>query len=329
MILKSMPHQSSFRSHTRIIASAPAFILVMFALLGCSAPRGSVQYREGNPNSLVFTLPISEGQRVTGSYYAVKRDKNGLVRQVWQYDKKGKVIGKFQYTWEDTTLLTRRDRYYNSKRKLHSIVEWHLVNGRPVEKHESFYDKQGQYEKLVTTRVNKEGKPIYEELFGSGRKLEQTTEYYYDPGKRLDKKVVTYFLPNGDKRDFWVTLYTNFNTIRSEERYLMNGTLISFYRNSYDVLDNHLTRSEAFNEETEELVIKDFDPDGRLIREELLTRTRVSKRTHTWAFDEKPGMVIERSFDRTGKLIKEQSRPVIGEKPSLGDLKRLTPTPSP
>lgn len=320
---------STIRFSKRHFFVTVAFSLTMLTVVGCSAPRGSILYREGNPNSLVFTLPITSGQHATGTHYAVKRDKNGMVKQVWQYDNKGKVIGKYQYTWEDTTLLTRRDRYYNSKRRLHSIVEWHLDNGRPIEKHESFFDNQGQYEKLVTTRVNKEGKPIFEEVIGSGRKLEQTTEYYYDPGKRLDKKLVTYFLPNGAKRDFWVTLYTNFNTIRSEERYLMNGTLISFYRNTYDVLDNHLTRSEAFNEETAELVVKDFDPEGRLIREEHLSRTHVSKGWQTWTFDEKPEMVVERSFDGKGQLIREETRALEGSKHSLGDLNKLTPVSRP
>lgn len=329
LILKSMVQYPS-RS-LRISPFFPGIFLISIVLLmsGCSAPRGAMLYREGNPNSLVFTLPITSAQHATGQYYAVKRDRQGRIKQVWQYNTKRQVTARYEYTWEDTTLLSRKDHFYNSKQRLRSVVEWRLDHGRPVEKHESFFDTQGLYEKLVITYVNKNGMPSYEETIGSGRKLVQTTEYYYDPGKRLDKKEVTYFLPNGNKRDFWITLYTNFNKIRSEERYLPNGTLISFYRNTFDVLDNHLTHSEAFNEETAELVTKDFDPEGRQIREEHLTRNYVSKGWQTWDFNEKPDMVVERTFDGKGQLLKQEARSLVSTKPSLGDLKKLTPKSQP
>lgn len=306
-----------------------ALILGIGLITGCSAPRGSDLFQTGNPNSLVFEQPLNSPKLTTGGYYAVKKDKDGRIRKVWRYNPQRQVTARYEYDWEDTTLLARQDRYFNQAGKLRSAVKWILKNGRPVEKHETYYDFQGLYEKLEITYVNPRGQPAFIETYGEGRKLVSTTELYYDPAERLDKKQVVYYTPDGNRRDFWVTLYTNFNTIRSEEHYLSNGTLIAFYRNEFDPNDHHLTRSESFSEESEELVIKDFDASGRLIREEFLTRNRRSKGWQTWSYDEKPGVVVERKYNGRGVLLNEATTPLAGDKPALGDLKSLLPKSKP
>lgn len=297
-------------------------------VMGCSAPRGSDLFERGNPNSLVFEKPLASPKLTTGGYYAVKEDKSGRIRQVWRYNPQRHVTARYEYDWKDTTLLARKDRFYNEAGKLRSAVKWILKNGRPVEKHETYYDFQGLYEKLEVTYVNPRGQPAFIETFGEGRKLISTTELYYDPAERLDKKQVVYYTPEGNKRDFWVTLYTNFNTIRSEEHYLSNGTLVAFYRNEFDPRDHHLTRTEAFSEETEELTIKEFDAAGRLTREEHLTRQRRSKGWRTWSYEEKPGSVVERTYNGKGERLRESTTPLAGNKPALGDLKSLLPKPN-
>jgi len=269
-------------------------------------------------------MPATSARRAPAGYFAVKRNRHDRVTQVWEYNKDHDLIAHYQYQWKDSSLVFRRDHKYNNRGKLFSVVGWQLADGRPVEKKETFYDFQGQYERVEVTHVNTRGQPAFIETYGEGRKLVSTTQMNYDPARRLDKKKTIYYSPAGNERDFWVTIYTNQNQVAREEHYLSNGTLIAFYRNTYDPLDYHLRHTESFSEETPERIRKDFDADGNLIREEHLTRDLVSNGWKTWTYNEEPGKVIERTFGADGNMIKREIKLQNEPKALLGKLKRET-----
>ena len=143
-----------------------------------------------------------------------------------------------------------------------------------------------------------------EQTWGLGEKIESSTEYHYDYKRRLDKSRRNFFLPSGELRDYWLTIYNDELQIVNEDHYLPDNSLLAFYRYSYHPVKSYREHEEILDEDRGVFISRKYNEYGQLLVEDEKNRhLELIKRTE-YEYNAKHQPTLVRLYNESGKLVK-------------------------
>ena len=279
--------------------------LSLFLLLvGCSGGKVS-RYHEGDLNTRSFGSHISSGKKPQGEHYVVKRNKKGQIVSAKHLNTKKHLIEKstYKYTRKGQLKSHRLTKYfYQGPPRV--TKEWIYVRDRITQKEEKWFTRNRSLEKRLTIHFDSEQKPYLEETWGLGRKIESSTEYYYDYKHHLDKSRRNFFDPDGRLRDYWLTIYNDESQIINEEHYFADNSLIAFYRYSYHPVHAFREHEEVLEESHDRFISRTFDEYGLILVEKVHLRdlTLMSRKVFEYNDKHKPTRILH--YNGQGTLVK-------------------------
>lgn len=281
-----------------------AFICLTLLLINCSGGKASL-YREGDMSTRDFRSLISSDVKPKTAYYAVSRNRTGKIVSAKHYDASRHLLEKSSYSYtRQGKLRSHRQTEYFYHGPPRVAKEWLYEKDRIVLKEEKWSTRSRSLEKRITTHFDSEQKPYLEETWGLGRKVQSSTEYYYDYKHRLDKSRRNFFNTDGSLRDYWLTIYNDEAQITNEEHYFANNDLIAFYRYSYHPVHGYRESEEVLEETTDRFFSRKFDIYGLILEEEVRSRNLelISLKRYEYTESHKPNMVYQ--YNGQGILLK-------------------------
>ena len=282
----------------------PLIALTALLLFNCSSGRVSM-YHKGDLHSRTFLDFIPADEKPRTEYYVVKRDNQGQITSARHYADRHQLLERSTYSYSRSGQLKRhRSTEYFFKGPPRVSREWLYSNGKLVEREEKWFTRNRGLERRLTSHFDSEQKPYLEETWGVGKQIESSTEYYYDYKHRLDKSRRNFFNPDGELRDYWLTIYNDELQITHEEHYFANNALIAFYRYSYHPVQAYRQQEEVLEEDRDLFISRTFDEYGLILTEEERSRdmTLLNRKSFEYSENHKP--VAIHLYDGKGKLIK-------------------------
>ncbi|NQV14365.1 hypothetical protein HQ531_02820 [bacterium] len=261
-------------------------------------------YEEGDLHTRTFLAHVTLREQIRGEYYEVVRNNKGLISSAKHFSAERDLIEKSRYTYSRKGTLTRHHlTEYFHKGPPRNAREWMYINGQVVKQEEMWFTRSRALEKKLTIHYDAEGKNYLEETWGLAGKIESSTEYYYDFKHRLDKSRRNFFYPDGDPRDYWLTIYNDENQIISEEHYLPDNSLLAFYRYAYHPVQAYREHEEILEEDRNIFISRRFDEYGLILEESQSDRElRLLKRT-VYEYNDKYKPKLVHHYNAAGKLI--------------------------
>ena len=280
--------------------------IIVFALIlsGCSTGKLSL-YKEGDLFKRNFREFLPHQNAISGEYYEVRRNSKKQVTSAKHFSGDKHLIEKSYYTYARNGNLTRQQYTEYFHKGLPRISkEWIYEDGRIVQQEEQWYSRARSMEKKLTIFYDKHQQPYLEQTWGLGDKFESSTEYYYDYKHRLDKSRRNFFGLEGELIDFWLTVYTNENQISTEEHYLPNNSMITFYRYTYHPVKDYREQEEILDVDRNIFVVRKFDIYGLLQSEEEMDGEMVLKSRKVYEYSDKNKPQSIRYYDSSNTLFK-------------------------
>ena len=281
-------------------------------LLSCSS--GTVHYyRTGDLLQREFKSAVPERSYLTGDYFLVTRNEDRLVISATHFSQHDRILAKSFYSYDRDNYLVRHHYIENFSNGLPRISrEWKYNRGKLVQKDEQWYTRSRTMEKKFTVLYDERGRPYLEQTWGLGDRYESSTEFYYDYKGRLDKSRRNFFNEDGSLRDYWLTIYSDHDQIKTEENYLPDNTLLSFYRYTYHPFKDYREKEEVLDADRDLFTIRSFDEDGRVLKEEDRDREMqlIQKRVYEYSVKHRPLFI--HYYDSKGAFIRKTklSKPV-------------------
>ena len=274
-------------------------------LAGCSATQLSF-YEKGDLFTRQFLDFIPNKKVARGDYYEVRRNAAGQIVAAFHFSKNGIPVEKSHYEYDRKGLLHKHHyvEYFNTGLPRLSR-EWIYKKGKIVQREERWLTRSRTLEKKLTVFYDGEQKPYLEQTWGLGERFESSTEYYYDHKKRLDKSRRNFYDPDGNLRDYWLTIYNDDEQIMTEEHYLPDNSLITFYRYTYHPVKGYREQEEILDVDRDLFIVRKFDDYGRVQSEEEQDRHRNLKERRIYEYTKKHKPAFVYHYNARGKLIKK------------------------
>jgi len=287
-----------------VITRLSSFILVILLLSGCSGGKISY-YKNGDLQTRQFLDHIRERSSLRGDYFEVKRNDKGQVISAKYYSSGNNLAEKSSYTYtrKGTLLRHQRIEFFDSGSPRISR-EWFYDRGRVEKREEKWFTRSHSLEKKMTIYYDANQQAYLEETMGLGHKIESSTEYHYDYEHRLDMSRRNFFLPSGELRDYWLTIYNDEIQIMTEEHYLPDNSLIAFYRYSYHPVKGFREEEEIFDEERGVFVSRRYDEYGHLLSEVEKDRHLELIKKTVYEYNDKHQPTLVHVYNKSGKRIK-------------------------
>ena len=287
-----------------MIARFSNLIVIVLLISGCSGSKTSY-YERGDLRSRKFLNLVKERSSIRGDYFEVKRNDKGQITSAKYFSSGKNLVKKSNYTYtRKGTLLRHQQTEYFDNGPPRISKGWHYEKGRITKREEMWFTRSHTLEKKLTIYYDVNQKPYLEETRGLARKIESSTEYYYDYKHRLDKSRRNFFLPNGALRDFWLTIYNDEIQIVNEEHYLPDNSLIAFYRYSYHPVQGYREHEEILDEDRGIFISRKYDEYGHLLIEiekdrqlEMINRT-------VYEYNDKHQPKLVHKYNKDGQLVK-------------------------
>lgn len=279
-------------------------LTALFIVSSCTT--GNVSYyKKGDLHTREFLDHIGGRPASRGRYYEVKRNDKGRVVSAKYYTSRRNLAEKSSYTYSrEGDLLRYQIIEYFDQGSPRISREWIYENGRVVKRDEQWFTRGHSLEKKLTIHYDANERAFLEETWGLGNKIVSSTEYYYDYENRLDKSRRNFFLPTGELRDYWLTIYNDEVQIINEDHYLPDNSLIGFYRYSYHPVKRYREHEEILDEQRNLFISRTYNEYGQLLVElekdrnlDLIRKTR-----YEYNRKQQPKRVF--IYGKNGELIK-------------------------
>ena len=280
--------------------------LIALALLisGCSGGKISY-YEEGDLHSRKFLNHVKQRSSVRGDYFEVKRNDKGQITSAKYFSSGKNLVKKSNYTYTRKGQLMRHHQtefFDNGPPRISK--EWHYARGRVTKREEKWFTRSHTLEKKLSIYYDANQKPYLEETWGLGRKIESSTEYHYDYKHRLDKSRRNFFLPSGELRDYWLTIYNDEIQIVNEDHYLPDNSLIAFYRYAYHPVKSYREQEEILDEDRGIFISRKYDEYGQLLTEVEKDRNLDLIKKTVYEYNDKHQPKLVHVYNKDGKLVK-------------------------
>lgn len=287
-----------------MIRRLTSLLAIALILLGCSGGKISY-YEKGDLHTRQFLNHLGAEPSARHSYFEVRRNDKGQITTAKHYSSGKQLIEKSSYNYSRKgALVTHHSTQYFESGSPRVSREWFYEGGRISKREEKWFTRSHTLEKKMTIHYDVNQKVYLEETWGLARKIKNSTEYYYDYKNRLDKSRRNFFLPTGELRDYWLTIYNDEKQIVTEEHYLPDNSLIAFYRYGYHPVKAFRETEEIFDESNGLFVTRKYDEYGHLLSEiEKTRKLEVIKRTE-YEYNEKHQPTFMHIYDKGGRLIK-------------------------
>ncbi len=279
-------------------------LLLALLIIGCSGGK-TTYFKTGDPHSRQFLNNIQERSSIRGDYFKVKRNGKGQIVSAKYYSSRKKLVEKSRYSYtRKGDLLSHKLTEYFDNGPPRTSREWNYNQGKVIKREDQWFARGNTLEKKMTIYYDPNQKPYLEETWGLARKIESSTEYHYDYKHRLDKSRRNFFLPNGELRDYWLTIYNDEIQIVNEDHYLPDNSLLAFYRYSYHPVKAYREHEEILDETRGVFISRKYDEYGHLLTEveqdrnlELIKKTR-------YEYNDKHQPKLIHIYDKNGQLVK-------------------------
>lgn len=281
-----------------------SFVVLTLLIIGCSGGKISY-YEKGDLHTRTFLDFIRKPTSLRGDYYEVKRNDKGQITSAKYFSAGKTLVKKSNYTYTRKGQLLRHQQtefFPNGPPRISK--EWQYVKGRVTKREEKWFTRSHTLEKKLTIYYDDNHKPYLEETWGLGQKIESSTEYYYDYKHRLDKSRRNFFLPSGELRDYWLTIYNDELQIVNEDHYLPDNSLIAFYRYSYHPVKRYREHEEILDEDRGVFISRRYDEYGQLLTEVEKTRQLDLIKKTVYEYNEKHQPQLVHLYNKEGKLVK-------------------------
>lgn len=281
-----------------------SFVVLTLLIIGCSGGKISY-YEKGDLHTRTFLDFIRKPTSLRGDYYEVKRNDKGQITSAKYFSAGKTLVKKSNYTYTRKGQLLRHQQtefFPNGPPRISK--EWQYVKGRVTKREEKWFTRSHTLEKKLTIYYDDNHKPYLEETWGLGQKIESSTEYYYDYKHRLDKSRRNFFLPSGELRDYWLTIYNDELQIVNEDHYLPDNSLIAFYRYSYHPVKRYREHEEILDEDRGVFISRRYDEYGQLLIEVEKTRQLDLIKKTVYEYNEKHQPQLVHLYNKEGKLVK-------------------------
>jgi len=286
--------------------------LLCLSIIGCSS--GIVHYyRKGDLLQREFKNAVPDRSYLRGDYFQVTRNTKGQVTSARYLSTHDQLLAKSFYSYDRDDYLIRHHHIEYFSNELPRISrEWKYRKGRVTQKDEQWFTRSRTMEKKFTVLYDDWGRPYLEQTWGLGDRFESSTEFYYDHKGRLDKSRRNFFSEDGSLRDYWLTIYTDHDQIKTEEHYLPDNTLLTFYRYTYHPIKDYREQEELLDADRDVFTTRTFDGAGRVLLEIEKDRELklIQKRVYEYSAKMKPLFIHH--YDASGTLIRKTklSKPV-------------------
>ena len=279
-------------------------VLITLLISACSGGKISY-YKNGDLQTPQFLNHIRDRSSIRGDYFEVKRNDKGQITAAKYYSTGKMLVEKSSYTYTRKGMLLRLKRTELFDSGSPRITrEWHYEKGRVIKREEQWFSRAHSLEKKMIIYYDANQKAYLEETLGLGHKIESSTEYHYDYKHRLDKSRRNFFLPSGELRDYWLTLYNDEIQIVNEERYLPDNSLIAFYRYSYHPVKSYREHEEILDEDRGVFISRKYDEYGHLLVEVEKDRQLELIKKTVYEYNDKHQPKCIHIYNQDGKLVK-------------------------
>lgn len=280
--------------------------LFLLTLLICGCSSGKISYyKQGDLHSRQFLDHVADRKSLQGAYFEVKRNDKGQVTAAKYYDTNKNLFEKSSYTYTRKGQLLRHQLIeYFDKGPPRISREWSYDQGRVTRREEKWFTRSHTMEKKLTIYYDHNQKAYLEETWGLGNKIESSTEYHYDYYQRLDKSRRNFFLPTGELRDYWITIYNDDIQIVNEDHYLPDNSLIAFYRYSYHPVKSYREHEEILDENRGVFISRTYDEYGQILSQIEKNRNLELIKKTIYEYNEKHQPKLIHVYDKNGKLVK-------------------------
>lgn len=282
-------------------------LLAVSSLIIFSCSAGTTHYyRTGDLLEREFKSAVPDRSYVSGDYFQIKRNAKGLVTSAKHLSHHDHIIERSVYTYDRDEFLISHHYIENFSNGLPRISrKWTYKRGKLTDKEEQWYSRSRTLEKKFTVLYDEWQRPYLESTWGLGDRFESSTEFYYDYKGRLDKSRRNFFSEDGSLRDYWLTIYTDHDQIMTEEHYLPNNSLITFYRYSYHPMKDYREQEEVLDAVRNVFTVRTFDEQGLILLEEEKDRQLklIQKRVYEYNKNSKPLFVHH--YDENGVFLKK------------------------
>ncbi len=277
--------------------------LVALLLGGCSSGKISY-YKRGDAHSREFLDLIRDHNSIGGDYFEVRRNDKGQITSAKYFSSAKNLAERSNYTYTRKGHLLRHQQveFFNNGPPRISR-EWHYEKGRVIKREEQWFTRSHTLEKKLTIYYDTNQKVYLEETWGLAHKIESSTEYHYDYEHRLDKSRRNFFLPSGELRDYWLTIYNDEIQIVNEDHYLPDNSLVAFYRYSYHPVKGYREHEEILDEDRGVFISRRFNEYGQLLIEEEKNRQLELIKKTIYEYNEKHQPKLVRLYNADGKLV--------------------------
>lgn len=281
-------------------------LLLIATLIVSSCSTGKVSYyKRGDLHERQFLDHIVDIRSNHGQYFEVKRNDQGRVVSAKYYVSRKNLAEKSSYTYSRKGEILRYHviEYFDQGSPRISR-EWFYENGSVSKREEQWFTRAHTLEKKLTVHYDANKRAFLEETWGLGNKIESSTEYYYDYKNRLDKSRRNFFLPSGELRDFWITIYNDEVQITNEDHFLADNSLIGFYRYSYHPVKMYREHEEILDEKRNIFISRIYNEYGQLLIEEEKDRNLELTKKTRYEYNKKQQPKLVHVYGKNGNLIK-------------------------
>jgi len=287
-----------------MIIRLSSLIIIVLLIGGCSGGKISY-YEKGDLHTRQFLDHVKERNSIRGDYFEVKRNDKGQVVTAKYYASRKNLIEKSSYTYTRKGQLLRHqliEYFQNGPPRISK--EWSYEKGQVTKREEKWFTRSHSMEKKLTIHYDANQKAYLEETWGLGHKIESSTEYHYDYFNRLDKSRRNFFLPSGELRDYWLTIYNDEVQIINEDHYLPDNSLIAFYRYSYHPVKSYREHEEILDENRGVFISRKYDEYGLLLSEVEQDRNLELIKKTIYEYNDKHQPKLVHIYNKNGKLVK-------------------------
>ena len=287
-----------------MITRLSSLIFIILLISGCSGGKISY-YEKGDLQTRQFLNHIKERNSARGDYFEVKRNDKGQVTSAKYFSSGKNLTEKSSYTYTRKGILLRLQRTeFFDKGPPRISREWFYEKGRVTKREEQWFTRSHSLEKKMTIYYDANQKAYLEETWGLGHKIESSTEYHYDYEHRLDMSRRNFFLPTGELRDYWLTIYNDEIQIVNEDHYLPNNSLLAFYRYSYHPVKGFREHEEILDEDRGVFISRRYDEYGHLLVEVEKNRHLELIKKTVYEYNDKHQPKLVHLYDKNGKRVK-------------------------
>ncbi|MBT4035961.1 MAG: hypothetical protein HOB84_16075 [Candidatus Marinimicrobia bacterium] len=286
-----------------MITRLSSIIVITLLISGCSGGKISY-YKKGDPHTREFLNHVKERKSIRGDYFEVKRNDEGQIISAKYFSSGKNLVERSNYTYtRKGHLLRHQETEFFDYGPPRISREWHYEKGLVTKREEKWFTRSHTLEKKLTIYYDLNQKAYLEETWGLGHKIESSTEFHYDYKHRLDKSRRNFFLPSGELRDYWLTIYNDEIQIVNEDHYLPDNSLIAFYRYSYHPVKSYREHEEILDEDRGKFISRRYNEYGQLLIEVEKDRHLELMKKTVYEYDDKQQPKLVHVYNKAGQLV--------------------------